>query len=127
MLSERFVVISYCFLHIFLNLQEAVGTDNNTLGKHRELIKGGTCNGYIRGHPGYSGGNRRTGCWHRGLVPNGGAEIVAHEFDVSQLSPDNPRILVYDENDVKIYAFPVIHSTKRCGSGESCTLALPPF
>ena len=105
-------------------MQEAVGTDNNTLGKHRELIKGGICNGYIGDHPGDSGG---VSGWHRGLVPNGGAEIVAHEFDVSQLSPDNPRILVYDENDVKIYAFPVIHSTKRCGSGESCTLALPPF
>ena len=36
-------------------------------------------------------------------------EIVAHEFDVSHFSPDNPRILVYDENDVQIYAFPVAH------------------
>ena len=51
--------------------------------------------------------------WHtqskRGIVPSDGMEIVAHEFDVSPFSPDNPRLLVYDENDVKIYAFPVAH------------------
>ncbi len=51
--------------------------------------------------------------WHieskRGLVPSSGAVINAHEFDVSQLSPDNPRMLVYDDDGVKIYAFPVIH------------------
>ena len=51
--------------------------------------------------------------WHieskRGLVPSSGAVSVAHEFDVSQISPENPRLLVYDENGVKIYAFPVIH------------------
>jgi ribonuclease Z len=55
----------------------------------------------------------RAALWHieskRGLVPSSGAEIVAHEFDVSQLSLENPRTLVYDENGVKIYAFPVIH------------------
>ena len=51
--------------------------------------------------------------WHieskRGLVPSTGAQSIAHEFDVSQFSPENPKILVYDENEVKIYAFPVIH------------------
>jgi ribonuclease Z len=51
--------------------------------------------------------------WHieskRGLVPSSGAVINAHEFDVSHFSPDNPRMLVYDNNGVKIYAFPVIH------------------
>jgi ribonuclease Z len=36
-------------------------------------------------------------------------EIVAHKYDVSPFRPDNPRLLVYDEDDVKIYAFPVAH------------------
>jgi ribonuclease Z len=36
-------------------------------------------------------------------------EIVAHEYDVGQFSPDNVRTLVYDKNDVQIYAFPVAH------------------
>ena len=51
--------------------------------------------------------------WHIqskiGLGPEGGMQIVPHEFDYSQFSPENPRLLVYDENDVKIYAFPVVH------------------
>jgi len=51
--------------------------------------------------------------WHtqskRGYVPGGGMSIEAHEFDVSQFSPENPRMLVYDENGIKIYAFPVAH------------------
>ncbi|MCH6546786.1 MAG: MBL fold metallo-hydrolase [Deltaproteobacteria bacterium] len=51
--------------------------------------------------------------WHtqskRGIIPGGGMEIEAKEFDVSQFSPENPRTLVYDENGVKIYAFPVAH------------------
>ncbi len=78
--------------------------------------------------------------WHtqskRGFVPSGGMEIVAHEYDVSPFSPDNPRILVYDEQDVKIYAFPVAHiliggvgyrlewkglSMTFHGDGEPCT------
>jgi ribonuclease Z len=45
-----------------------------------------------------------------GLVPSIGAEIFAHEFDTSQLSPDNPRTLIYYEQGVKIFAFPVVHS-----------------
>jgi len=51
--------------------------------------------------------------WHVqskiGLGPEGGMQINTNEFDYSQFSPDNPQILVYDENDVKIYAFPVVH------------------
>lgn len=78
--------------------------------------------------------------WHtqskRGFVPSGGMEIVAHEYDVGQFSPDNVRTLVYDENDVQIYAFPVAHiligavgyrlewkglSMTFHGDGEPCT------
>lgn len=51
--------------------------------------------------------------WHteskRGIIPSGGMKAVAHEFDYSQFNPENPRQLVYDENGVKIYAFPVLH------------------
>jgi ribonuclease Z len=51
--------------------------------------------------------------WHieskRGIVPSGGMEAVAHEFDYSLFSPENPRQLVYDENGVRIYAFPILH------------------
>ena len=51
--------------------------------------------------------------WHdqskMGIVPSEGMEIIAHEFDYSQFSPDKPRMLVYDQNDVKITAFPAIH------------------
>lgn len=56
---------------------------------------------------------RAAGRWHteskRGAVPSGGMEIVAHEFDYSAFSPENPRQLVYDENGVRVYAFPVLH------------------
>jgi ribonuclease Z len=51
--------------------------------------------------------------WHteskRGIVPSGGMEMVAHEFDYGQFSPENPRQLVYDDNGVHIYAFPILH------------------
>lgn len=51
--------------------------------------------------------------WHvdskRGLVPSTGAVLVPHEIDYSQYSPENPEVLAYDENGVKIYAFPVQH------------------
>lgn len=51
--------------------------------------------------------------WHneskRGIIPSGGMKAVAHEFDYGLFSPENPRQLVYDENDVKVYAFPVLH------------------
>jgi ribonuclease Z len=56
---------------------------------------------------------QRAALWHteskKGLVPSGGMEIVAHEFDSSEFTPDSPRQLIYDENDVKVYAFPVAH------------------
>lgn len=38
-----------------------------------------------------------------------GMIMEAHEFDYSKFTPDNPRQLVYDENGVKIFAFPVVH------------------
>ena len=51
--------------------------------------------------------------WHvqskMGLVPSTGAEIIAHEFDVSKFSADNPQMVVYEENGVKVSAFPVVH------------------
>ncbi len=51
--------------------------------------------------------------WHvqskAGLVPSTGAEIIAHEFDASKFSADNPQIVVYEENGVTISAFPVVH------------------
>jgi ribonuclease Z len=51
--------------------------------------------------------------WHiqakRDLLPTGGTTITTHEIDISKFSPENPRQLVYDEDDVKIYAFPVVH------------------
>jgi ribonuclease Z len=51
--------------------------------------------------------------WHDqskiGIVASDGMQIIAHEFDYSQLTPDNPSMLVYDENGVEIYTFPVVH------------------
>ncbi|MHC5101226.1 MAG: MBL fold metallo-hydrolase, partial [Planctomycetota bacterium] len=56
---------------------------------------------------------RKAAEWHvqskRNLLPTGGTTIDCHEIDVSKFSPENPRQLVYDENGVKIYAFPVVH------------------
>jgi ribonuclease Z len=52
--------------------------------------------------------------WHiqakRNLLPTGGTKIIAHEIDITKFSPENPRQLAYDEDGVKIYAFPVVHS-----------------
>ncbi len=52
--------------------------------------------------------------WHiqnkQSILPRGGMTIVPHEIDISKFSPDHPRQLAYDENGVKIYAFPVIHA-----------------
>jgi ribonuclease Z len=52
--------------------------------------------------------------WHiqnkRSILPQAGMTIIPHEIDISKFSPDNPRQLFYDENGVKIYAFPVIHA-----------------
>ncbi|MEH6593826.1 MAG: MBL fold metallo-hydrolase [Halioglobus sp.] len=57
---------------------------------------------------------RKAAEWHvqskQNLLPTGGTIIVAHEIDVSEFSPENPRQLVYDKNGVEIYAFPVIHT-----------------
>ena len=51
--------------------------------------------------------------WHDqsklGVVPSGGMRITPHEFDYSRFGPENPQLLVYDDNDVQIYAFPVVH------------------
>ena len=56
---------------------------------------------------------RKAAEWHvqskRDLLPTGGMTITSHEIDVSKFSPKNPRQLVYNENGVKIYAFPVVH------------------
>lgn len=55
----------------------------------------------------------KAAAWHtaskKGFVPSGGMQIVAHEFDSSQFTAETPRQLVYDENGVRIYAFPVAH------------------
>jgi ribonuclease Z len=52
--------------------------------------------------------------WHiqnkQSILPRGGMTIVPHEVDISKFSPEHPRELAYDENGVKIYAFPVIHA-----------------
>ena len=52
--------------------------------------------------------------WHiqskQSILARGGMTIVPHEVDISKFSPERPRQLAYDENGVKIYAFPVIHS-----------------
>jgi len=51
--------------------------------------------------------------WHiqskQNLLPIGGMTIVPHVIDYSKFSPEHPRQLAYNENGVKIYAFPVIH------------------
>jgi len=57
---------------------------------------------------------RKAAEWHvqskRNLLPTGGTTIVVHEIDISKFSPESPRQLAYDENGVKIYAFPVVHT-----------------
>ncbi|MBT5220745.1 MAG: MBL fold metallo-hydrolase [Woeseia sp.] len=56
---------------------------------------------------------RKAGAWQTrsktGIIASGGMELTAHEFDSAKFSPENPRMLVYSENGVKIYAFPVDH------------------
>ena len=56
---------------------------------------------------------RQAAEWHvqskAGLVPSTGTDVIAHEFDASKFSPDNPQMVVYEENGVKISAFPVVH------------------
>jgi ribonuclease Z len=57
---------------------------------------------------------RKAAEWHvqskRDLLPTGGTIITPHEIDISKFSLKNPRQLAYDENGVKIYAFPVVHT-----------------
>jgi len=52
--------------------------------------------------------------WHiqnkQAILPSGGMTIVPHEIDISKFSLEHPRELAYDENGVKIWAFPVIHA-----------------
>jgi len=52
--------------------------------------------------------------WHiqskSDLLPIGGAKFDTKEIDISKFSPENPRQLVYDNDGVKIYAFPVVHT-----------------
>jgi len=51
--------------------------------------------------------------WHiaskTGVAPSGGMKIEANEFDYSKFSPDNPEQLIYNQDGVKIFAFPVVH------------------
>ncbi|MGF1734953.1 guanitoxin biosynthesis MBL fold metallo-hydrolase GntH [Photobacterium satsumensis] len=51
--------------------------------------------------------------WHilskTGIAAQEGMQLKAHEFDYSKFSPAQPKQLVYSENDVDIYAFPVDH------------------
>jgi len=55
----------------------------------------------------------KAGYWHTlsktGVIANDGMEIVAHEFNFAEFTEATPRALVYEENGVKIYAFPVDH------------------
>ena len=57
---------------------------------------------------------RQAANWHvqskSDVLPTGGTKFVTKEIDISKFSPENPRQLAYDENGVKIYAFPVIHT-----------------
>lgn len=51
--------------------------------------------------------------WHDqskiGIVPSEGMGVEANEFDYGKFTPENPQQLVYSENGVEIYAFPVVH------------------
>jgi ribonuclease Z len=51
--------------------------------------------------------------WHNeskiGIGPSGGMRTEVSEFDVGSLSPENPQVLVYEENGVRVWAFPVVH------------------
>ncbi len=56
---------------------------------------------------------QKAAAWHTrsktGIIPTGGMKLIAHEFDAAQFTPSNPRALVYEENGVKISAFPTDH------------------
>ena len=57
---------------------------------------------------------RKAAEWHiqskSDLLPIGGAKFDTKEIDISKFSLDNPQQLVYDNDGVKIYAFPVVHT-----------------
>ena len=56
---------------------------------------------------------QKAGAWHTlsktGVIAGGGMKMIAHEFDGQQFTPEKPQALIYKENGVKIYAFPVDH------------------
>lgn len=51
--------------------------------------------------------------WHitskRGIASSSGASIIPHEFNYELFSMESPEQLVYDKDDIKVYAFPVVH------------------
>ena len=55
----------------------------------------------------------KSAAWHilskTGIAAREGMQIKAHEFDYAKFTPEQPKQLVYAENDVYIYAFPVDH------------------
>ena len=57
---------------------------------------------------------RQASEWHiqnkQNILAKGGMTIVANEIDYNKFSPENPRQLVYEENGVKIFAFPIVHA-----------------
>lgn len=57
---------------------------------------------------------QKASSWHveskTGIAPSEGMTMVAHEFDYYDFTEENPNQLIYDENGVKVYAFPVIHT-----------------
>jgi len=57
---------------------------------------------------------RKAAEWHiqskSDLVPVGGAKFDTTEIDISKFSLNNPQQLVYDNDGVKIFAFPVVHT-----------------
>lgn len=61
----------------------------------------------------FVGNIQKAGAWHTlsktGVIAGGGMKMVAHEFDGQQFTPEKPQALVYKENGVEIYAFPVDH------------------
>jgi len=57
---------------------------------------------------------RKAAEWHiqskSDLLPVGGAKFDTTEIDISKFSLNNPQQLVYDNDGVKIFAFPVVHT-----------------
>lgn len=83
-------------------------------GRNRPLhIWGGSGSTKELGLAAFVGHVRKAGTWHTksksGTIPMDGMTLIAHEFDSSQFSLKQPRTLIYDKNEVKVYAFPVDH------------------